>query len=776
MRRIATAVAAGLIVLAGLGVPAVGAATPTGPKVAIIVGPVGSMTASYKADADAAYNEARKYTSNVVRVYTPNATWAAAKAALQGASVVIYLGHGNGFPSPYRSTAWPYSQNGLGLNPKAGVDNSTTQYWGEYYLARDVHLAPNAVVLLHHLCYASGNSESGKPAPTPTMARQRVDNMAAGWLRAGARAVVAEGHFGPAWYVGQLFTTHKTIDRIWHDSPTFKNRAFSFASSRTAGATVEMDPDGTPNGYWRAVTGWLGTTTDQMTGASYASTDVDPTAVVAPGNATVRAAADGSGVGGVYPDATLTPDSGTMLPPSTIAGGTKLRVLEKGAEPTFDGSAAYRVGTFPDGDPIGWMSAADLVPRDSASPVVWSVDDGDGAFSPNGDGSGDLYKLSARLSESADWRVEFQDGDGTALASKTGSGSSVSASWTGLVDGAAVPDGTYRWRITAVDGWQNPVGSKGGTFRADTVAPAFVDAVAAAAADPSPVPTFSPNGDGTADTIALGFSTSEAGYVDVVVLDDAGHRVRSFATAVPKGPGRATWDGLNDAGAYLGNGSYAVRLTPRDYAGNVGSTRTESVGLYRTLRGVAVSSSLFYPQDLDAYARTTRFSFTLLYGATVRATVRDAAGTVILTKYDAAALAAGTYAFAWDGRGTDGTMAKPGRYTYAVSATDGTLGATGAVAVLADGFRITSSDATPGRRQRITIYATSAESLKASPRVRVYQAGLAGHTFTMTKSGSRYRVTITLKGTGGTGKIRFVVTGKDGAGRTNRATVSYPLH
>ena len=149
---------------------------------------------------------------------------------------------------------------------------------------------------------------------------------------------------------------------------------------------------------------------------------------------------------------------------------------------------------------------------------------------------------------------------------------------------------------------------------------------------------------------------------------------------------------------------------------------------------------------------------------------------MILTKYDAAALAAGTYAFAWDGRGTDGTMAKPGRYTYAVSATDGTLGTTGAVAVLADGFRITSNDATPGRRQRITVYATSAESLKAPPRVRVYQAGLAGHTYTMTKSGNRYRVTITLKGTGGVGKIRFVVTGKDGAGRTNRATVSYPLH
>ena len=25
-----------------------------------------------------------------------------------------------------------------------------------------------------------------------------------------------------------------------------------------------MDPDGTPGGYWRAVTGWLGLTTDMI--------------------------------------------------------------------------------------------------------------------------------------------------------------------------------------------------------------------------------------------------------------------------------------------------------------------------------------------------------------------------------------------------------------------------------------------------------------------------------------------------------------------------------
>jgi hypothetical protein len=236
------------------------------PKVVIIVGPVGSSSNYYRSDADAAAAEAARYTSNVVKIYTPKATWAAAKAALQGASVVIYLGHGNGFPSPYGSTFMPDRVDGLGLNPSAGTDDTTTQYWGELYLARDVKLAPNAVVLLHHLCYASGNSESGMTPPTLSQAKQRVDNMAAGWLAAGARAVVAEGHYGPAWYVHQLFTSHQTIDAVWHASPTFNGKAFSFSSARTSGAAAEMDPDGTPNGYWRAVTGWLGLTTDQIVG------------------------------------------------------------------------------------------------------------------------------------------------------------------------------------------------------------------------------------------------------------------------------------------------------------------------------------------------------------------------------------------------------------------------------------------------------------------------------------------------------------------------------
>ncbi len=140
-------------------VPSVSAAAGD-PKVVIIVGATHGATAGYRADADVAYAEARKYTSNVIKVYSPNATWSKVKAAVVGASIVIYMGHGNGWPSPYTYDPLYTTKDGFGLNATAGAGDYNNKYYGEPYMA-SMDLAPGAIVLLHHLCYASGNSEPG---------------------------------------------------------------------------------------------------------------------------------------------------------------------------------------------------------------------------------------------------------------------------------------------------------------------------------------------------------------------------------------------------------------------------------------------------------------------------------------------------------------------------------------------------------------------------------------------------------------------------------------
>ncbi len=163
----------------------------------------------------------------------------------------------------------------------------------------------------------AGNSEPGNPDPTLTVAKQRVDNMGAGWIAAGARAVIAEvygqGMYGgAAWYVRQLFSTHRSIDSMWRADPNFNNHVLSYASTRSSGYTAEMDPDGVNKPpFGRSMVAKLDLQTQDVTGARYAATE-RPTSLAVPGAASV--AADGAGL---YADGGLTPD-GTGLAPATL--------------------------------------------------------------------------------------------------------------------------------------------------------------------------------------------------------------------------------------------------------------------------------------------------------------------------------------------------------------------------------------------------------------------------------------------------------------------------
>ena len=199
---------------------------------------------------------------------------------------------------------------------------------------------------------------------------------------------------------------------------------------------------------------------------------------------------------------------------------------------------------------------------------------------------------------------------------------------------------------------------------------------------------------------AFGYSTNEPGYVDLTVHDAAGAVVRAFPTRVSSGPGRVSWDGLDDADHVVRNGVYTVSLAPRDYAANEGVARDSTVAVYKSLSHVASLKTVFFPQDLDKYARTARFSFDLSVSATVSGVLRNEAGDAVLTMFDALPLAPGSHLFDWDGRLTDGSMAPRGTYTAAISATDGVLSASGLAAVVADGFRITVNDSTPAAARR----------------------------------------------------------------------------
>ncbi len=287
--------------------PSAAVVAATGPKVAIVVGPAGSSTVGYLSIGDKAAAEARRYTSNVVRVYSPDATWTRVRAAISGATIVVYLGRGNGFPSPNATTLQRATQDGFGLNPVAGINNSTTEYFGEAYL-RSVPLAPNAVVLLSDVPYASGRGEPGAAPPLLSVARRRVDNYGAGLLAAGASAVINDSTSALVFYIRAVFTRTFSLDAMWRAAPGASGHVTSFTSTRTSGAIGRMDPgDATGGGGDRSIVGRLATSTTTVRESIAVPATIDATGATDASAALisfVNSVPDGSTIvfraGGIY--------------------------------------------------------------------------------------------------------------------------------------------------------------------------------------------------------------------------------------------------------------------------------------------------------------------------------------------------------------------------------------------------------------------------------------------------------------------------------------------
>ena len=253
-------------------------AAAASPKVVIVVGAVEGSTPGYRARGDQIYAEAIKYTPNVIKLYSPNATWAKVKAAAQGANIFIYLGHGYGFPSPYRPVLSPSVQDGMGLNEKGGINDSDKKYYGESLIASDIKLAKNAVVLLNGLCYSAGSSEDGDPEPSMNVARQRVDNFASGFIKAGARAVIAQSWTsGVTYALNAIFTTNQTFESLWENAPNAQGHDQPFIPVRNPQYEGRVDPDTWTTGFHRSIVGNLNLkTSDVLAGAGVTATSSTP--------------------------------------------------------------------------------------------------------------------------------------------------------------------------------------------------------------------------------------------------------------------------------------------------------------------------------------------------------------------------------------------------------------------------------------------------------------------------------------------------------------------
>jgi hypothetical protein len=275
--------------------PALGAVA-TGKKVVVIVGPVGggSIQTNYLNRGESVADAAEALGATVVRVFSPNATYAAARAAVNGANVIVYIGHGSGYPNPYSATMQVAWNNGWGLNKTAGIDpydptghghtiGTSMLYCGEAALegkpkpssvsagqwcaGGKITPAPNFVMVYSNACYTPGAGETEHiSVSSEATALARVSNFSRPMLALGgtyfatdlgSKDLVETILENPDAGWGQIYTMTSgyepgTVKTFVH--PKFSNKqAWLQKSPGPGGANSYFfafagDPTRTPNG------------------------------------------------------------------------------------------------------------------------------------------------------------------------------------------------------------------------------------------------------------------------------------------------------------------------------------------------------------------------------------------------------------------------------------------------------------------------------------------------------------------------------------------------
>jgi len=354
LSRLFRAALAALSLAAILGLPAPARATDS-PKIAIIVGPVGSLTPTYLALAERAAQTAERHGATVARAYSPSATTANVLAAVADAKVVIYFGHGYGHPSPYgglntsKQNGW--ALQGPGARGTHGDAGSQVAYYGEDWIVANARPAPGFVMIYSNTCYAPGASEGGHAPATPWQAAQRVANYSRGTFAMGGSAYFAtDFDHGAADLVERLLgASAATFGTAFVTDHRYVPSALTIqAHPSSAGQQIWLHrskyTDGPPN-YWYAFAGnpdlsprraW-----DRVAPTARWATSMDGATMAAPtGVITLQVSET---VSGVSPDTVSLRDSAGGAVKAAVSWDAKARAVEIRPEAPLALSSRYDV-------------------------------------------------------------------------------------------------------------------------------------------------------------------------------------------------------------------------------------------------------------------------------------------------------------------------------------------------------------------------------------------------------------------------------------------------
>jgi len=294
------------------------------------------------------------------------------------------------------------------------------------------------------------------------------------------------------------------------------------------------------------------------------------------------------------------PSSGTTLQLSNDETATISANLDVGDAGTTNITADYDDGS----------GEASPVDHSDHIPPVMNLSINPGTFSPDGDGVQDTAVISFTLYDNVSsllyTRVEIRDSSTNIIkrnllipssADNPLSTGSHSYIWDGKDDnGNYVPDAIYVVYLLSVDDAENSA-QRTAEVIVETTEPEILDVAAIP-------PTISPqNGDGSYDTSTITFTATNAGeelnfkiYSDPDCPETA--LVRNLTSSVQLVGGvdhySVTWNGKDDAGSYVDDGTYTCQIYAKSLAGEDEENTEGTV----TIDNTAPSA----PTDLSAAA------------------------------------------------------------------------------------------------------------------------------------------------------------------------------
>jgi flagellar hook assembly protein FlgD/outer membrane protein OmpA-like peptidoglycan-associated protein len=327
-----------------------------------------------------------------------------------------------------------------------------------------------------------------------------------------------------------------------------------------------------------------------------------------------------------------------------------------------DGAYTYLLEAWDDNGNMGKSSSGTVLVK--SSPPVITAAAPYLIFSPNGDGNKETLPVRQTGSREDEWAGIIRSITGAEVRHYAWKDSvPPDFEWDGKTDaGALAPDGVYSYRVSATDRAGNPAAAE-----IDNI---IIDTQAAPVQLSIDLSYFSPNGDGVKDTVTLTPRVPAATGIESwsLVITDAAGSVRRGYSGRYEAPGAAAWDGRDDSGARLPEGTYRARLSLVYVNGHSPSAESPAMTIKLSPPAAAATADadVFSPtgdsqkSTVTIYQDTTEEVFWT--GAFLDQADREVRSMVWRGRAEGK--------FVWDGRADDGTPIPDGVYRYVLTATD----------------------------------------------------------------------------------------------------------